>query len=59
MASTGQVEILSTSHTQPEQLVNDWKNKHLIFVEDIIDTGLTMQKLTAFVDENIHPASMR
>ena len=33
--------------------------RHLLFVEDIIDTGLTMTKLLEYLRENVSPASAR
>jgi hypoxanthine phosphoribosyltransferase len=36
--STGKVKISGCDASK-------WRNKHVIFVEDIIDTGLTMSRL--------------
>lgn len=39
--------------------LNKLVDKHVLFVEDIIDTGLTMTKLIAYMNENVHPKSVR
>ena len=35
------------------------RGKHVIFIEDIIDTGLTMTRVLEYMQENIVPASVR
>ena len=50
--STGNVTI---SGCDMEKLAN----KHLLFVEDIIDTGLTMTKLMEHLRKNVRPKSVR
>ena len=35
------------------------KGKHVLFVEDIIDTGLTMSKLIEYLNTYVAPASVR
>jgi hypoxanthine phosphoribosyltransferase len=35
------------------------QGQHVLIVEDIIDTGLTMTKLIAKLERDIHPASVR
>lgn len=32
---------------------SDWQGKHVLFVEDIIDTGFTMQALLADAKEKV------
>jgi hypoxanthine phosphoribosyltransferase len=38
-------------------LVNDLKDKHVIVIEDIVDTGLTLSKIRTMIDYD-HPASL-
>lgn len=38
-------------------LVNDLKDKHVIILEDIVDTGLTLDKIYSMIDHD-HPASL-
>lgn len=38
-------------------LVSDLKNKHVIILEDIVDTGLTLDKVYSMIDHD-HPASL-
>lgn len=38
-------------------LVNDIKNKHVIILEDIVDTGLTLDKIYSMIDHD-HPSSL-
>lgn len=52
MESTGKVEITGCD-------VEKLHNKHVLFVEDIIDTGLTMSSLISHLKESIVPASIR
>ena len=52
MSSTGSVEITGCD-------LNKLKGKHVLFVEDIIDTGLTMTKLFAYMQDHVQPASVR
>jgi hypoxanthine phosphoribosyltransferase len=54
MLSTGQVQILGF-----EQHQEAWKDKNIVFVEDIVDTGLTMSRLAEYMQTHVHPASMR
>lgn len=35
------------------------KGKHVLFVEDIIDTGLTMKTLIKYMNDTVEPASCR
>ena len=37
----------------------DLRGKHVLFVEDIIDTGLTMTKLIEYMHEHVQPLSVR
>lgn len=50
--STGKVQISGCD-------VSKLSGKHVLFVEDIIDTGLTMSSLLKYLHENIQPASVR
>lgn len=50
--STGQVTITGCE-------LNALRGKHVLFVEDIIDTGLTMSKLKEYLNNHIEPASVR
>lgn len=43
MSSTGHVQILGF-----EQHQEAWKDKNIVFVEDIVDTGLTMSRYHMF-----------
>eukprot|EP01033_Poteriospumella_lacustris_P016907 gene16907-12100_t len=52
MESKGRVEIQGCD-------VSGLAGKHVLFVEDIIDTGLTMSSLLAYLNEQIKPASVR
>lgn len=38
-------------------LVSDLKDKHVIILEDIVDTGLTLQKIYSMIDHD-HPSSL-
>lgn len=38
-------------------LVSDLKDKHVIILEDIVDTGLTLDKIYSMIDHD-HPASL-
>lgn len=38
-------------------LVNDIKNKHVIILEDIVDTGLTLDKIFSMINHD-HPSSL-
>lgn len=38
-------------------LVDDLKDKHIIILEDIVDTGLTLDKIHSMIDHD-HPASL-
>lgn len=49
-ASTGKVHELIG-------LVNDIKNKHVIILEDIVDTGLTLNKIYSLIDHD-DPSSL-
>lgn len=51
-SSTGNVEITNID-------VSSLHGKHVLFVEDIIDTGLTMSRLLAYLNDQIKPASIR
>jgi hypoxanthine phosphoribosyltransferase len=51
-SSTGSVEITGCD-------VNKLANKHVILVEDIIDTGLTMCKLLEHLNTNVALSSLR
>ncbi len=51
--STGTVQI--TGVERLEKL----EGRHVIVVEDIVDTGLTMSKLIPFLKETVKPASVR
>jgi hypoxanthine phosphoribosyltransferase len=50
--STGHVQITGCDVTK---LVG----KHVLFIEDIIDTGLTMSSLLKYLNEHVKPASVR
>ena len=50
-SSTGQVSITGCDVTK-------LKGKHVIFVEDIVDTGLTMTKVFEYMREHVEPASV-
>lgn len=50
--STGNVVISGCDVTQ-------LKGKHILLVEDIIDTGLTMSRLLDYMGKDIFPASVR
>jgi hypoxanthine phosphoribosyltransferase len=50
--STGKVQISGMD-------VKELAGKHVLFVEDIIDTGLTMTSLLAYMNEEVKPASVR
>lgn len=50
--STGKVEISGMD-------VKTLEGKHVVFVEDIIDTGLTMTSLMAHMNEFVKPKSVR
>lgn len=50
--STGNVSIVGID-------VEKLRGKHVLFVEDIIDTGLTMTKLLEYLNKNVQPASVR
>jgi hypoxanthine phosphoribosyltransferase len=52
MESKGRVEIQGCD-------VSGLAGKHVLFVEDIIDTGLTMSSLLTYLNEQIKPASVR
>jgi hypoxanthine phosphoribosyltransferase len=52
MESTGTVQITGCD-------ISKLRGKHVMFVEDIIDTGLTMTKLFAHMTEQVQPASLR
>jgi len=39
--------------------ISKLRGKHVMFVEDIIDTGLTMTKLFEYMKESVSPASLR
>ena len=39
-------------------LVSDLKDKHVIILEDIVDTGLTLDKIFSMIDHD-HPASLQ
>lgn len=51
--STGNVQITGISNM--EKLAG----KHVILVEDIVDTGLTMSRLIPYLQELANPASIR
>ena len=38
-------------------LVSDLRNKHVVILEDIVDTGLTLQKIYSMIDHD-HPDSL-
>jgi len=50
--STGEVAITGCE-------LSALRGKHVLFVEDIIDTGLTMSKLKEYLNSHIEPASVR
>jgi len=50
--STGQVQITGMD-------VAELTGKHVLFVEDIIDTGLTMTSLMKYMNTEVKPASVR
>lgn len=50
--STGKVKISGMD-------VQTLKGKHVVFVEDIIDTGLTMTSLLDYMNKEVKPASVR
>jgi hypoxanthine phosphoribosyltransferase len=50
--STGKVDIQGVD-------VSQLAGKHVLFVEDIIDTGLTMSSLLTYLNDQIKPASVR
>jgi hypoxanthine phosphoribosyltransferase len=50
-SSTGEVSISGCD-------VSKLKGKHVIFVEDIVDTGLTMTKVFEYMKERVEPASI-
>ncbi|RYH14253.1 hypothetical protein EON65_33895 [archaeon] len=52
MESSGRVQITGID-------VSKLAGKHVLFVEDIIDTGLTMSSLFAYLKESIKPKSIR
>ena len=52
MESTGKVQISGTD-------LKNLKGRHLLLVEDLIDSGLTMSQLVPFLEENASPASIR
>jgi hypoxanthine phosphoribosyltransferase len=39
--------------------VSKLKDKHILLVEDIIDTGTTMTRLLAYMNQEVNPASIR
>eukprot|EP00598_Pedospumella_elongata_P012900 CAMPEP_0185012568 /NCGR_PEP_ID=MMETSP1098-20130426/98369_1 /TAXON_ID=89044 /ORGANISM="Spumella elongata, Strain CCAP 955/1" /LENGTH=246 /DNA_ID=CAMNT_0027541633 /DNA_START=135 /DNA_END=875 /DNA_ORIENTATION=+ len=51
-SSTGNVKIDNID-------VSTLAGKHVLFVEDIIDTGLTMSRLLAYLKDQVKPASIR
>lgn len=51
-ASTGNIQVVGG-----DNMVN-LHNRHVLVVEDIIDTGRTMQKLLAILEQH-HPKSIR
>eukprot|EP00128_Syssomonas_multiformis_P007751 Colp12_sorted_trinity150504_noHs@10618 len=51
-SSTGNVKIDNID-------VSSLAGKHVLFVEDIIDTGLTMSRLLAYLKDHVKPASIR
>ncbi len=55
MHSSGEVKITGLSDDEIAALAG----KNVIFVEDIIDTGLTMKRLMNFMKEKVNPASVR
>jgi len=50
--STGKVQITGCD-------VSKLTGKHVLFVEDIIDTGLTMTSLLKYLKDSVKPASVR
>mmetsp|Transcript_23654 Transcript_23654/g.18097 ORF Transcript_23654/g.18097 Transcript_23654/m.18097 type:complete len:234 (+) Transcript_23654:29-730(+) len=52
MNSTGRVEIQGCD-------VSGLAGKHVLFIEDIIDTGLTMSSVIKYLKDQIKPASVR
>lgn len=56
--STGQVDIQLTGKETWDQLSQRWRGKHLLVVEDIVDTGKTMSALLARLN-NIGAQSVR
>ena len=55
MASTGSVSITGMSDTAMRAL----QGKHVLVVEDIVDTGLTMNKLMQYMQQHIQPKSIK
>lgn len=50
--SSGQVQFLS-------QLPPELKHQHILIVEDIVDSGLTLTKLTEVMHRELTPASLK
>ncbi len=50
--SSGHVQITGCD-------VSKLAGKHVLFIEDIIDTGLTMSSLLKYLNDQIKPASVR
>lgn len=50
--STGTVQITGTD-------MRNLKGRHLLLVEDLIDSGLTMSQLVPHIEKNAQPASIR
>lgn len=54
LKSTGNVQILGA-----DTHADDWRGKNVVFVEDIVDTGLTMSKLVEYMNDKVQPASVK
>jgi hypoxanthine phosphoribosyltransferase len=50
--STGKVQITGTD-------MKNLRGRHLLLVEDLIDSGLTMSQLVPYIEKNAAPASVR
>ncbi len=58
LSSYGAAKVSSGNVTELKKINADIEGRHVIFVEDIVDTGLSMQYILQGVEGN-HPASVR